>query len=91
MTTITHSDSQSAYKMVSDFPSNCATITKSDTNTHEPPVIVYVGVGGDVAIVPPMSTTAVTFKNVPSGGVVPCKASKIMSTNTTATDMVAVM
>lgn len=62
-------------------------VTKSDTADNAF-AYLYVGTGGDVAVVPAGSATAVTFKNVPTGAYLWVKTSKVMSTNTTATDIV---
>lgn len=48
---------------------------------------IYVGTGGDVRITDLRGGTAVTFKNVPSGSVLPVRAVKVFATGTTATDM----
>ena len=65
-------------------------VTKSDTtNIPDGPCdALWVGVGGDVAILPP-SGAAVTFKNVPSGFLLLAQAKRVNSTYTTATDIVA--
>ena len=75
---------------IPNFPASAAAITKSDDNWYDPPINVYVGTAGDVAIIPAVGnkTTAVTYKNVPAGATVPCRAYKVMSTNTTAADLV---
>lgn len=78
---------------VGQFPANAVAVTPSDTNTYSSPVSVYVGVAGDVAIVPwsaGSSGTSVVFKNMPAGSVVPCQAIIINATSTTATNLVAV-
>jgi len=77
--------------VVTAFPEGADEITPSDTDTHEPPVTVYVGVTGNVAIVPAgePASAAVVFKGLPAGSVVPCRAVKVMATGTTATDLVA--
>lgn len=49
---------------------------------------IYVGVGGDVVAVT-VANSAVTFKNVPSGTVLPVRARRVNATSTTATDLVA--
>lgn len=49
---------------------------------------IYVGGAGDVAVVFP-GGTAVTFVGVPAGTVLPVRAVRVNSTNTTATSMVA--
>lgn len=62
-------------------------VTPSDTTVVGARAL-YVGVAGDVAVVPEGQTTAVTFKNRPVGDW-PISVSKVMATNTTATDIVA--
>lgn len=47
---------------------------------------VYVGAAGDVAVIPMGQDNAVTFKAVPVG-ILPIQVSKVMATNTTATNM----
>lgn len=49
---------------------------------------IYVGTGGDVAVVSIRGTTAV-FANVPDGSVLEIRARQILATGTTATDLVA--
>ena len=53
----------------------------------------FVGVGGDVAIQTASMAAAVTLKNCISGVIYPIqgKAIKIMSTNTTATNIVGLV
>ena len=64
-------------------------VTKSDSvNFTWIAFGIYVGVTGDVVIVNP-DTTVVTFKAVPAGAILPVECIRVNSTNTTATDMVA--
>ena len=51
---------------------------------------LYVGTGGNVAIAPSASGSAVVFVGVPSGAYlnVELKNGRVMSTSTTATDIV---
>lgn len=49
---------------------------------------LYIGVSGDVAVVTKGKTTAVTFKSVPIG-ILPVQCYKVLSTGTTATNIVA--
>ncbi len=51
---------------------------------------IYVGVGGDVVAINENST-AVTFKNTVAGSVLPIKAIRVNSTNTTATNLVGLL
>lgn len=73
------------------FPSFCKAITKSDADTYDNPIYVYVGTTGDVSIIPwdDQAGAAVMFKNVPAGSVVPCAAYKVLAA-TTAQDLVAI-
>ena len=53
---------------------------------------IYVGVGGVVVALMRGASgayAAVTFKNVPSGAVLPIRCTRINSTSTTATNMLA--
>lgn len=63
-------------------------VTKSDSTVLSGVRALYIGVTGDVAVMPRDSTTAVTFKAAPVG-ILPVQCVKVMSTNTTATDIVA--
>lgn len=49
---------------------------------------LFVGVGGDVVAID-ANGTAVTFKNVASGTILPIRTVRVNSTNTTATNLVA--
>jgi hypothetical protein len=75
------------------YPQHCFAITPSDTDFYDPPITVYVGGAGNVAIVPGRGdrVTATTFTGLVAGGRVPCTAYKVMSTNTTATLLVGVV
>lgn len=66
---------------------DAATVTKSDSTIVNCDA-VYVGGTGNVAVLTAKGTT-ITFPSVPAGALLPIKCQKIMSTNTTATDMVA--
>lgn len=67
---------------------NFAAITKSDSvDLAIMTRAVYVGTGGDVVALD-RDGTVVTFKNVPSGSILPIRATRINSTNTTAADLV---
>lgn len=66
---------------------NFSAVTPSDS-TEVNARGLYVGTGGDVALVNTQGT-AVTFKNVPTGTILPVFAWKVNSTNTTASNLVA--
>ena len=64
------------------------TVTKSDTVTYDPPGrALYVGVTGNVAVRMAGDLSVVTFINVQGGSVLSICVDRVMSTNTTATDM----
>lgn len=68
---------------------NAATITKSNSTTYSGIRALYIGGAGNVALKFPGNATAVTFVAVPAGSILPLQPVQIMSTNTTATDIVA--
>lgn len=70
----------SAYKGVA--------VTKSDATLLPATRGLYIGVTGDVAVVFADGGSAVTLKAAPVG-VLPVQVVQVMSTNTTATDIVA--
>ena len=60
-----------------------------DTRYGTPIDAIYVGVGGNVNLKLSKDTTAVLFKNMIAGTIYPLSAKNILSTSTTATDIVA--
>lgn len=50
---------------------------------------LYVGVGGDVSVQFAGVGTAIVFKNVPTGAILPIRIKRVNSTSTTATNMVS--
>lgn len=76
---------------MSNFPdvaTKLAAVTPSDS-TIVGCQALYVGGTGNVAIYPRDGAAAVTLSSVPAGTVLPIACSKVMSTNTTATNLVA--
>ncbi len=75
------------YQVSGQIADEAVAITKSDTadNTFS---YLYIGTGGDVAVTPQGSTSAVTFSSVPSGSFLWVRTKLVMSTNTTASNMV---
>ena len=65
-----------------------AAVTASDVTEFDAPQAVYVGTGGDIALVLVGSSTAVTYKNVADGTWMPVLAIQVLSTGTTASDIV---
>jgi|TARA_Y100000310_G_scaffold167497_1_gene167275 hypothetical protein len=68
---------------------NHAAVTPSDVTVFAESSI-FVGVGGDVALRLLGSATTAVYKNVPSGSWMPVNADQVLSTGTTATNIVRV-
>lgn len=65
-----------------------ADITPSDSTVLSPVTRgLWIGTGGDIALIMADDSAAKTFKNVPSGVLLPFSVKKVMLTNTTATDI----
>ena len=64
-------------------------ITPSDATNFAACRAIYVGTGGNVVAVFADNNTAATFVNVPSGAILPVAVWRVNSTNTTASNMVA--
>jgi hypothetical protein len=52
---------------------------------------IYVGGTGDVALICEDNTAAVTFVGVPTGTILPVRAKRVLSTGTTATNLVGLV
>lgn len=63
-------------------------VTKSDTTVLVGVRSLYVGVAGDVAVTMTDGSTA-TFTAVPAGSILPIQCTKVMSTGTSASAIVA--
>lgn len=62
-------------------------VTKSDSTVLTETRGLYVGVEGDVAVT--IGGANVTFVGVPSGAILPIRVTKVLSTGTTASSIVA--
>lgn len=51
---------------------------------------IWVGGAGNLAVILAGDTSAVTFTGVPAGTLLPLRVKRVMSTNTTATSIVAI-
>jgi len=74
-------DIASAYRAVA--------VTKSDATILPTTRGLYIGGAGDVAVIMAGDTAAVTFAGALAGSVLTLQVTKVMSTNTTATNIVA--
>ena len=75
--------------MASEYLATTAlAITRHDTTVQPKFAAIYVGVGGDVKVKDAAGTT-VTFKNVPTGSILPlANVELVYLTDTSATDLV---
>ena len=65
-------------------------VTTSDTLPLAIPArALYVGVAGNVAVIPIGQTTSITFVGVQAGTILPISARLVLATGTTATNIVA--
>lgn len=69
--------------------SSAAAVTPSDATVLSGVQGIYIGGAGNLAVMPYGSSTAVTFIAPPVGTVLRLRVSKVMATNTTATNIVA--
>jgi len=66
-----------------------AAVTPSDATVYNPPFIaLLIGVAGNVAVTD-MAGTVTTLTGLQAGLIYPVKGTKVMATNTTATNIVA--
>lgn len=77
--------------METEFPDKAAAVTPSNTTRFKTRSTIFVGVGGNVAVIPwgNPKDTPVIFA-VGDGGVVPVLVRAVLATSTTATTMVRV-
>jgi hypothetical protein len=62
-------------------------VTKSDSTVYDPPLAgLFIGGAGNVAVVTEKGNT-VTFTGCIAGQILPITCTKVMSTNTTATNI----
>ncbi|MCL9998902.1 MAG: hypothetical protein NBV68_05940 [Erythrobacter sp.] len=69
--------------------SKCFAITPSDSEVFASSTkALYVGTGGDVALITVESDEAVTFRNTIAGSILDIRARQVLATGTTAQDLV---
>lgn len=83
-----------AYTMAGDIASmtsaeNAAAVTPdNDNDLATAALALYIGTGGNVALITTGGDT-VTFSNLPDAALLPVQTARVLATNTTATDIVA--
>jgi hypothetical protein len=77
-----HTPETTARQAVAVTPSDTTPLTKYAK-------ALYIGVTGDVTVIPVGGTTGVLFKAHPVGYFVGCQVAQVMATGTTATNIVA--
>ncbi|PEQ10477.1 hypothetical protein B2G71_22225 [Novosphingobium sp. PC22D] len=80
------------FEYLSDGPSTpatqCFAVVPDDADLEKVIKALYVGRGGDIAIIPLAQESSVIFRNVPSGGILAVRVRAILATGTTASDLV---
>lgn len=76
--------------IVPSMPSVAYAVGTSDSDEFDNGIHIYVGVQGDIKIVPELGNEPVTFLNFPAGLVLPVKVKKIFATGTTASNLVGI-
>ena len=72
-----------------DAPSSLQTVSKSNSTVYSPPLTwLFVSGGGDVAIVGSDDTASVTLVAVPNATFLRISVQQVLSTGTSATNMV---
>lgn len=66
-----------------------AAVTASDATILPVTRALYIGGAGDVAVIFAGDTAAVTLSGAQAGSILPVQVTRVMSTNTTATNIVA--
>jgi hypothetical protein len=66
-----------------------AALTKSDSTTFTATRALYVSGTGDVAVAMSGDAATAIFKAVPAGTILKVRATKLLSTGTSATDVIA--
>lgn len=64
-------------------------VTPNDSTILPDPAPIYVGVGGDVRLKAVGSSSPVTYRNVPSGGKIDVRVSRVYADGTTASGLIA--
>lgn len=72
-----------------DPATKAATVTKSDSTVLAKTRAIWVGGAGNLAVLMAGDSSAVTITGVAAGSLLPISVTKVMSTNTTATNIVA--
>jgi hypothetical protein len=63
-------------------------ITPNDSTLFTQETALYIGTGGDVAVNMWGTNETVTFSNIPSGTFMPILVDKVLSTGTTASNII---
>ena len=70
-------------------PNTAINVTPNDSTDLSQPSILYVGGAGNVKVNPAVGGSAVTFLNVPAGTELKLKVTRVYSTGTTSSGIIA--
>ena len=84
-------EKQYSHRNLANPARNAEAITPDDAiDLSQPTRALYVGGAGDVDVILVDDSTAVTFKAVPAGTLLPVQAIRVKATLTTAVDIVGI-
>lgn len=80
---------ENAIESLTSPASKCFEITPSDTEIFaDATKAIYIGTGGDVALIAVGSDNPVTFRNTIGGSILDVRVRQVLATGTTAQDLV---
>jgi hypothetical protein len=68
---------------------NCVDVTPDDDNDLSNPADIFVGVSGNVTVIPMGGSTPVTFTSFPANSILPVRVKRVLSTGTGASGLKA--
>jgi len=85
---------RNVFSGVGDPGTGAAAIAPNDdVDLSEAPKGLYVGEGGDIAMIglaDPPGASGIIWRNVPSGALLPFRPRRVLATGTTAGDLIAI-
>lgn len=89
METYLKENASASTRSASDPARGGSVVTPSNSTVIAGTKALYVGTGGDVAVNFLDSGTSIVLKNVAQGSILPVRVTKVLSTGTTASNIVA--
>lgn len=71
------------------IPTDCFVVVPNDSTDLRNPAILYIGSGGSLTVIVRNTTVTTSFTNIPNGSFFPVNVSRVLTTGTTCTSIVA--